>query len=105
MGQLVLRLAGPQGDGQIVPMLEEAMIRHLKHAANVGRLVLVEKKVRGGRVGVLSVVAIEETQSHQRVEEIAGGARMEAETPRQCIEILDRKSTRLNSSHLGSSHA
>ena len=83
MLDLVLRLAGAQRFGQIVPELEEPRVEHHQDAADVARAVAVEveRALRGVevlRVGPVAF-AIEEFHRHQRVEEIADPARMQTE--------------------------
>ena len=41
----ILAFAGAQGSGEVVPVLEEALVGHLQHAADVGGLVLVEEEI------------------------------------------------------------
>ncbi len=51
---LVLRLTGAKRLGQISPERIEAVVRHLEDAADVRRLVPIEKEIGLGRVRVLS---------------------------------------------------
>ena len=60
-------------------MVEEALVGHLEHAADVARLVLVEKQIGGRSVGVVAVVALKKSERNQRVEKVARGAGMQAE--------------------------
>ena len=46
-GRFALPFAGAQRDGKTVPVMVEALVGHLEHAADVGRLALVEEQVRG----------------------------------------------------------
>ena len=75
----VLRLAGAQGGGEVAPEGVQALVGHLQHAADVGRLALVEEEIGLGRVVVDAVAALEEPEGDERVEEVARGARMQAE--------------------------
>jgi hypothetical protein len=80
VADLVLRLAGAQALGQRAPERVQPRVAHLEDAAGVRGLGLVEEEVRVARVAVLRLltgpVALEHLQGHQRVEEVAGRARV-----------------------------
>ena len=60
---------------------------HLEHAADVARLGAVEEEVGLGRVAVAAVLALEHPERHQRVEEVARAARVEAESLAQRLGV------------------
>ena len=66
----------------------EALIGHLKHAADIGRLVLVEKQIGSGRVGVDTVCRGQKAERDQRVEKVASGSGMQAEAAGQRFEVF-----------------
>ncbi len=83
MFDLVLRLAGAQSLGQIVPVFEEPRVQHHEDAADVARTFFIEiKRARRGvailRFGSVAV-ALEKLHRHQRVEKIANRARVQRE--------------------------
>ena len=86
--RLVLEPPGAQPLGEPAPEPVEAVVRHLEEPAEVRGLAPVEEEVRGRRVVVDAVAALEEAQRDQRVEEIAGGALVQAEALAQGLEIL-----------------
>jgi hypothetical protein len=63
----------------MVPVAVQALVGHLQYTADIGGLALVEEEIGLGRVGVDAVVALEETERNQRVEEVARGAGMKPE--------------------------
>jgi hypothetical protein len=77
--RLVLRLAGPQPLGELVPVAEQARVGHLEDAADIRRLLLVEEEAGLRRVRVDVAGALQEAERDQRVEEVEGGARVQAE--------------------------
>ena len=77
---LVLRLAGPQRFGKVVPELEEPRVQHLENAADVARAPAVEvqrarRRVRVGRAGPVAL-PVEDLHRDQGVEEIRDPARV-----------------------------
>ncbi len=76
---LVLRLAGAQRLGQVPPEGIEPPVGHLQDAADIGRLASVEIEIGLGRVGVDAVIPFQHPQRHQRVEEVANAALVQAE--------------------------
>ena len=79
----VLRTAGAQSLGQIVPVFEEAIVEHHQDPADVARAALDEVERAGGRVQILGrrtvAFAVEELHGDERVEEIGDRARVQAE--------------------------
>ena len=61
--RFVLRQAGAQRLGEMVPEAVQAVVRHLEHAADVGRLRLVEKQVGRGRVGIRAAARAAESRA------------------------------------------
>src|SRR5262249_28893818 len=92
---LVLRLAGAQRGGEVVPEAEQARVEHLEDGADVARARAVEKEAPRGRVAVArggpGAVALEEAQRHQRVEEVRDGARVQ---PELAAQLLAREAPR-----------
>src|SRR5579863_724615 len=86
--RFALRLAGPQGRGEIVPVPVKPAVGHLENAADIRRLVLVKEQIGGGRVRVRAVLPLEKSERHQRVEKIAGGPRMQAQAAGERFERL-----------------
>ena len=87
-GGFVLVFAGAQGGGEVTPVMEEALVRHLQDAADVGRLVLVEKDVARRGVGIATVLAFEKSESDEGIEEVARGAGVQAEAAGQRFQAL-----------------
>jgi hypothetical protein len=75
---LVLRHAGAQSLGERVPEPEEARVHHLEDPPEVGRLAAIEEQIGGGGVRVLAALALEHPQRHERVEEVARAALVQA---------------------------
>ena len=84
---LVLRQAGVQRLGEVVPEAEQAFVRHLEHSADVGRLALVEEQAGRSGVAVRALLALEKAKRHERVEEVARRARMQAQPRAQCFAV------------------
>ena len=61
----------------MIPKGIEAKVCHLEYAADVGGLSLIEEKIGGGRIEILMVSPLQESQRHKRIEEITRRARME----------------------------
>jgi len=80
---LVLRLAGAQRRGQVVPEAEQARVEHLQHAADVARAVPVQEEQPGRGVVVLRLravaLALEEAHRQERIEEVLDAARVQLE--------------------------
>ena len=80
---LVLRAAGAQRVGQVVPELEEPVIQHDHDAADVAGAVPVKIERAGGRVEVFRArsvsFAVEKLHRHEGVKEVANRARVQAE--------------------------
>ena len=74
--------------GEAAPMPVEALVCHLQNAADIGRLALVQKQVRRRRVAIVAILALQESQSDQRVEKVSGGTRMKAKTSGQCMPFF-----------------
>src|SRR6185503_3319738 len=74
MLDFVLRFAGAQGFGQIVPEFEEPGIEHHQDASDITRAVAIEIKHASGRLEIARVwpkpIAFEQLHGHQSVEEI-----------------------------------
>ena len=68
---LVLRQAGPERLGEVAPERIEPLIRHLEKAAQVGRLPAIEEQIRVRGVAIAVAVTLQETERHQRVQEVA----------------------------------
>ena len=90
--------------GQIVPILEQPCIEHLRDSADVARAVAVEEQSGGGRIEIFGVSAValtfEEFHCHERIEKIRHAAGMQFQfltdlRPRQpalaeCGEEIER---------------
>ena len=57
--------------------MEEALVCHFKHAADVGGLALVEKNVAGWCVCIAAILAFEKSQRDERIEKVTRGTRMQ----------------------------
>ncbi|HWA84855.1 MAG TPA: hypothetical protein VG710_01420 [Opitutus sp.] len=86
--QLVLRQAGAQALGEMGPERIEPVIRHLEDAADVGRFFPVEKEGGLGSVAVAVAFTLEKAERDERIEEIAGGAFVQAEPAAQALEFF-----------------
>jgi len=64
---LVLRKTCAQRLGEEVPETVEAMARHLEDPADIGRLGLVEKEARLGRVGIRAALALQKAQRDEGI--------------------------------------
>ena len=77
----VLRFAGAQRFGKIVPEFEEPRVEHDQNAADVTRAGFVEEQRAFGRVEILRLRAVafaaEKLHRHERVEKIGDAARVE----------------------------
>ncbi len=87
MFTLVLGFAGAQGFRQVVPELEQPIVEHDQHSADIARARLVEIESSRWRVEVLRLRSVpfplQEVHRHQRVEEIAERAGVQAKLPAQ----------------------
>ena len=88
VARLVLWFAGAKRGGEVAPEAVEASVGHLQDAADVRGLVLVEEEIGGRRIGVVSVVALEAIECDEGVEEVARGARMQADAAADAGESL-----------------
>ncbi len=84
----VLRQAVLERLGEIAPEAIQARVGHFEDAADVRRLPAIQEEIGGRRVRVAAVGPAQEAQRHQRVEEVAGAARMEAEPRPQALQGL-----------------
>src|SRR5882757_2287930 len=75
---LVLRLPRSQPFGQMVPESEEPSVGHLEHATEVAWLISIEKEVRVWSIPISVLRPVQKSQSHQGIQKIAGGARMQS---------------------------
>src|SRR5215831_14610242 len=83
-----LRLAGYQGAAEPVPILVMTLVEVSQQPANIGGLTANEVAIAFGRVGVAALaVPVEQPQGHQRIEEVAGTARMNAGPRLQRLEV------------------
>ena len=77
----VLRLAGAQRLGQVVPEFEEPRVEHDQNAADVARAGFIEEQRAFGRVEILRLRAVafaaEKLHRDERVEKIRDAARVE----------------------------
>src|SRR5437763_5783516 len=77
----VLRFPGSQRFRQIIPILEQPRIEHLRDSTDVARAAAVEIESGGGRVEIFRVGAValtfEEFHCHERIEKICDAARMQ----------------------------
>jgi hypothetical protein len=64
------------------------MVRHLEHAAHVGRLGSNEEDIGLGCVRVEVSRTREEPEGYQRIEKVARRSRMQAEAPAERLEAL-----------------
>ena len=76
----VLRLAGAERFGEMAPERIQPLVRHLENAADVGRLLAVEKEVRLRSVRIQVPGAREKTERHERIQEIARRPRVQPQT-------------------------
>jgi len=76
---LVLRLAAAQRLGQMAPERIEAPIGHLQQPTDIRRLGPIEIDVRFRRIGVFTRAHLQHAKRHQRIEEIARAALVQAE--------------------------
>src|SRR5712692_2637670 len=60
--RLVLWFSRSKGSRQMIPKGIEAKVGHLEHAAGVGGLSLIQKKISGGSIEVLMVSPLQESQ-------------------------------------------
>ncbi len=86
-GIFIFRQAGAQGAGEIGPVRIEAEVGHLKDAADVGGLALVEEEIGLGGVGVDACLPFEEAEGDESVEEVVRGAGMQVEASAEGCEI------------------
>jgi len=75
----ILREAAPQAFSQVPPVTVEALAGHFQDAANVGGLLLVEKKVSGRRIAIVSIAALEKAEGDESIEEVSRRPRMQAD--------------------------
>lgn len=75
----ILRKAGPQAFSQVPPVTVETLAGHFQDAADVGGLLLVEKKVCGLRIGIVPIAALEKTEGDESIEEISRRPRMQTD--------------------------
>src|SRR6266581_1790683 len=77
----VLWFPGPQRFRQIIPVLEQPRIEHLRDSTDVARAAAIEIQSGGGRVEIFRVGAvaftIEEFHCHERIEKICDAAGMQ----------------------------
>ena len=85
---LVLQLSRSQSLGEATPEPVKSVVRHFEYPADVRRLPLVQKEIGFRGVTVLAVYALEKTQSHERVQEVARGSRVETHSILNAFEIL-----------------
>ncbi|MDT4830735.1 hypothetical protein FQZ97_642100 [compost metagenome] len=90
----VLRLSGVQGFGKRAPETVEPGIGHFEDAADIRRLRLVEEEVRIRGIAIAAVLAFEQLQGHQGVEEVAGRAGMQFQPGLQ-VRQVDRAGCKL----------
>src|SRR5215467_14654556 len=75
-----LRESGSQGLRQQSPTRIQARVKMFELPADIGRIIAVEVRCAIGPVGIAAIgVAIEQTERHQRIEEIARAARVKSE--------------------------
>jgi len=100
----VLRFSGAQRFRQIIPVLEQPGIEHLRDSAYVALAVAVEIQSGRGRIEIFRLVAValtfEEFHCHERIEKICDAARMQVKfpadlracepAPTQCAEEIER---------------
>ena len=72
--------------GETAPEAIEAHARHLQHAAEIAGLIAVEKQISIGSIAVMVLGALQEAESDQRVEKIAGAARMQSQPAAQIVK-------------------
>ena len=75
----VLATAGSQRIAERSPQVIEAGVRVLENAAHIGQLGRVEEQVCFLGVAVNAVMTFQQLEGHQRVQEIAGGSRVQPE--------------------------
>jgi hypothetical protein len=79
-------------------MTEEAAVCHLKDAADVRGLVLVEEDVSGWSITVGSVFAVEETEGDKSVEEVASRAGMKAKAASEGLSVSGPRASSVKTS-------
>jgi len=72
----------------MIPVPEESHARHLEDAANVAWLATVQKQIRLGSVAIDIPVSVQKLQSHQGIQKIPRGSRMQTQSSAQPFEIL-----------------
>src|SRR6185369_3919178 len=65
----------------------EPSVRHLEHAADVARLLLVEEDLRRLHVRVSTVPTLEHPERHERIEEVPRRPRVERELTAEALEV------------------
>ena len=75
----------------MAPERIQPLVRHFQNAADVGRLLPVEKEIGLGGVRILVARAREKAERDQRVEEVARRARVQAQTPAERLEAAPRR--------------
>lgn len=85
--RLVLERAGAQALGEPAPEGVEPVIGHLEDAADVRRRVPVEEEARLRGVAVHAVLALQEAQRDERVEEVASRSLVQPEPATDGLEV------------------
>jgi hypothetical protein len=98
VSSFILRFAGAESGGEAIPMTEEAAVCHLKDAADVRGLVLVEEDVSGWSITVGSVFAVEETEGDKSVEEVASRAGMKAKAASEGLSVSGPRASSVKTS-------
>ena len=82
------RQPGSKRRGQRTPVLIQPNAAHLQNPADIGLGPTDVEKVRCVRgIGVLTVVAFEQPERHQGIEEVARAARRDSNPTAQCLGI------------------
>ena len=68
----ILQLTSAQCRGEVVPESVEPVVGHLQNAADVGRLLLVQKQGCLRRVAVDPVLPLEKPEGHEGVQKVTG---------------------------------
>jgi len=64
------------------------MIGHFQDTPDIAGLVLIEKKIRFGRIAIYSIQAFQHSQADENIRKVPGALWMQAHAPLKRIQIL-----------------
>ena len=85
--RFVLRFACAEGRGETAPEAIQTVIAHFQDATDVGGLGLVEEDIGLWCVAIDAVRALEKTESHERIQEVASRSRVQSQAALHGSEI------------------